>query len=135
MMNTILLADSITNSGTSGTITNSGTAGTITNSGVSGTITNSGATGHTFAQIVDNIVVIVNHYIIPTMFALAFLFFLAGVARYLIIGQVQGNEEAKEKGKHLALGGIIGFVVLFGIWGIVNLFLELLTSLGGVSAH
>lgn len=92
-------------------------------------------TGHTFAQIVDNIVVIVNHYIIPTMFALAFLFFLAGVARYLIIGQAQGDEESKEKGKHLALAGIIGFVVLFGIWGIINLLLQLLTSLGGVSAH
>ncbi len=88
--------------------------------------------GRSFAQIVEVIVRIVNTDIIPVMYALAFLFFMAGIGRYYFMGQ--GSEEARENGKQMALYGIIGFVVLFGIWGIVSLLLGLLTGVGGVSA-
>lgn len=88
--------------------------------------------GITLASFVDTIVKIINTDIIPVLFALAFLFFLAGMARYIYLGQ--GSEEGRQKGKKMMLYGIIGFVVLFGIWGIINFFVSLLSSLGGVSS-
>lgn len=60
-----------------------------------------------------------NLIIVPLIFALAFLFFLWNATRYFIIGQ--GSDESKEKAKRLALYGILAFVIMVSIWGIVNL--------------
>ncbi len=70
--------------------------------------------------------------IVPVLFSLAFLFFIFGLARYLIVGQ--GNEESREKGKKVMIYGLAGLVVMFLLWGIINLLLGLLTQIGGVSA-
>lgn len=60
-----------------------------------------------------------NEVVVPFIFALAFLFFIWNAARYFIIES--GNEEGREKAKRLALWGIIAFVLMISIWGIVNL--------------
>ncbi len=60
-----------------------------------------------------------NNRFIPLLYVLAFLFFLINVFRYFIIGS--GNEESREKAKQLAIWGILAFVLLFGIWGFVNI--------------
>ena len=74
--------------------------------------------GPTFAQWVDNTVIyFADTYIIPLLYALAFLVFIFGMFRYFFTG----GEENREKGKSFAIWGIIGFVVIFGVWGIVNL--------------
>jgi hypothetical protein len=83
----------------------------------------------TFATIVQNIENIVNSYVIPLLYAFAFLFFVAGLVRYFFIGQ---GEEAQKKGKQMAIYGLIGLVVLFGVWGIVNVVLNTVTSIAGV---
>ena len=70
-------------------------------------------------DFIKNSIVFLNKTIIPLLFALAFLFFIVNVARYFIIGG--GNEEARKKAKTLALWGIIAFVVMVSVWGIVNL--------------
>jgi len=57
--------------------------------------------------------------LVPVLFALAFLAFLWGLTRALIIGG--GDETSIEKGKQIALAGIIGLVVMSGVWGIVAL--------------
>ncbi len=57
--------------------------------------------------------------LVPIVFTLAFLVFIWGVLQYFILGG--GDEEKQEKGKSLMLYGIIGFVVMVSIWGIVNL--------------
>ena len=73
----------------------------------------------TFAQVVDKLISFANNSLIPLLFALAFLFFLVGLVRFFF----SGGDENREKGRQFVLWGIIGFVVLFSIWGIVNLLL------------
>lgn len=80
----------------------------------------------TFAQLVDRIVGLVDTAVMPLLYALAFILFLIGMVRFFFMG----GEEARQKGKVFMLWGIIGFVVLFGVWGIVRIFLTVLP--GGV---
>lgn len=58
-------------------------------------------------------------FIIPLIFGLAFLMFLWGITRAWILGG--GDEKSVTAGKQIALAGIIGFVVMVGVWGIVAL--------------
>ncbi|MDB5195093.1 MAG: hypothetical protein JWO84_277 [Parcubacteria group bacterium] len=79
----------------------------------------------TFADLVNgHIVPFVDTAVIPLLYVLAFLFFVAGVARYFFTG----GEENRQKGKAFVLWGLIGMVAIFGIWGIVRL---LLTAIPG----
>ena len=60
-----------------------------------------------------------NSTLVPLLFALAFLFFLVNATRYFIIG---GDKEAERaKARTFATWGIIAFVLMVSIWGIVNL--------------
>jgi hypothetical protein len=85
-------------------------------------------TGVTFQQFVGGgttgIIGVLNVYILPTIFTLIFLMFIWGLVRYFIISGA--DEAAREKGRHLALWGIIGIVVLAALWGIVNILLSTL---------
>jgi uncharacterized membrane protein HdeD (DUF308 family) len=78
--------------------------------------------GKDFKGLVDGIVSFVDSSVIPLLFALAFIFFLIGVARYFF----SQSDEEREKGRQFVIWGIIGLVVLFSLWGIVNLFLALI---------
>jgi len=49
--------------------------------------------------------------------ALALVFFFWGLAKFIL---ASGEEEAKEEGKRIMFWGILAFVVMIGIWGIVN---------------
>ncbi len=77
----------------------------------------------TFRGIVDDqIVPFIDNGVIPLLYALGFIFFLIGMVRFFF----SASEEAREKGKQHAFWGLIGLVVLFGIWGFVKLFLSIL---------
>ena len=76
-------------------------------------------------SLLTDIVLFVNRTIIPVLFSLAFLFFLWNVFRYFILGGDQ--EESRKKARLFAVWGIIAFVVMVSVWGIVNL---LASSLG-----
>ncbi len=81
----------------------------------------------TFAQFVNEYLVgVVDGVIMPLLYTLAFFFFIYGVARLFF----SDNDEKRTEGKKFAFWGIIGLVVLFAVWGIVKLFLDVLT--GGV---
>ncbi|HVX90945.1 MAG TPA: hypothetical protein VHC20_04975 [Candidatus Paceibacterota bacterium] len=73
----------------------------------------------TFAQVVNNFISFINNSLIPLLFALAFLFFLVGLVRFFF----SDGDENRQKGRQFALWGMIGLIVLFSIWGIVNLLL------------
>lgn len=77
-----------------------------------------------FADVTKDIVELVNTSVVPLIYALAFLLFIFGMVRFFFFG----GEENREKGKTFMLWGIIGFVVMFSVWGIVRL---LLTALPG----
>ena len=77
-----------------------------------------------FAAVTEDIVALVNNSVVPLVYALAFLLFIFGMVRFFFFG----GEENREKGKTFMIWGIIGFVVMFSVWGIVRL---LLTALPG----
>lgn len=62
--------------------------------------------------------VFIETVLLPTLFAIALLFFIFNVARYFIFKA--NDETARSQAKRLALYSIAGFVVLVSIWGIVN---------------
>ncbi len=68
-------------------------------------------------QYANSITYIINFLLIPTLIALALITFLWGVYRYFILGAE--NESEREKGKQFVLWGIIGFVVIVSVWGLV----------------
>jgi hypothetical protein len=55
--------------------------------------------------------------IIPVLVALGVVYFVWGVVRFMI----GDTEEAKTKGKDTIIYGIIGFAVIMGLWGLVNI--------------
>jgi hypothetical protein len=61
---------------------------------------------------------LINSVLIPVLFALAFIVFLYGIAKAYIFSA--GDEEGVKKGHKLLLWGVIGFVVIISLWGIVN---------------
>lgn len=75
-----------------------------------------------FAGFVDELVQFVDTYIIPLLYALAFIIFLIGVVRYFFTG----GEENRQKARPFILWGLAGLVLIFGIWGVVNLLLSVL---------
>lgn len=77
-----------------------------------------------FKELTASIVTLVNDSVVPLFYALAFLLFIFGMVRFFFFG----GEENREKGKTFMLWGIIGFVVMFSVWGIVRL---LMTALPG----
>ncbi len=76
--------------------------------------------GATVGEYLSSIIGFINAVLIPFIFAIAFIVFIWGVFQYFIAGGA--NEEKRDQGKQLVMWGIIGFVVMVSVWGIVNLF-------------
>ena len=64
----------------------------------------------------------IGNILVPFLFSIALLVFLYNVVRFFILGADQQPE--REKAKQLALYGILGFVLLVSLWGIVNMFVQ-----------
>jgi hypothetical protein len=58
--------------------------------------------------------------IIPLLVALGVVYFIWGVVQYFIAD----GEEAKKKGKDRMIYGIIGFAIIVGLWGLVNIIVQ-----------
>lgn len=79
----------------------------------------------TFADVVNNsIVPFVDKGVVPLLYVIAFLFFVFGVMRYFFTG----GEENRQKAKDFIIWSLVGMVVIFGVWGIVNLLLTVIPS-------
>lgn len=61
----------------------------------------------------------IDNYLVPLLFAVAFIVFIFGIFQYFIAGGA--DEEKRTKGRSFMLWGIIGFFVMVSIWGILNL--------------
>jgi hypothetical protein len=61
----------------------------------------------------------IDNYLVPLLFAIAFIVFIFGIFQYFILGGA--DEEKRTKGRSLMLWGMIGFFVMVSIWGILNL--------------
>jgi hypothetical protein len=60
----------------------------------------------------------INKFVIPLVVALAFVFFVYNAIRYFVIGGA--NSESQQKARMLALWGVLAFVFIVSMWGIVN---------------
>ena len=83
----------------------------------------------TFAQFIGSgstgIIGAINTVVVPVIFALAFLVFIYGIVKYFFINN--GGDEGKiAEGRQFAMWGILGMVLLFSVWGFVNLLLSTL---------
>ncbi len=85
----------------------------------------------TVACAADTILFIINGILVPVLFAVAFIVFLYGIARAYIFSI--GDAEGVKKGHTLMLWGIIGFVVMISLWGLVNIVANTF-GLGGYGA-
>lgn len=68
-------------------------------------------------SIASTVLYIINGILVPVLFAIAFIVFLYGVAQAYIFSIGEGEVKA---GHRLILWGLIGFVVMISLWGLVN---------------
>ncbi len=80
--------------------------------------------GQTFAGLVNNLVAFIDASVVPLLFLIAFIVFLIGVVRYFF----SESDEKRTQGRQFVVWGGLGLVVMFCLWGIVNLFLRAFTS-------
>jgi hypothetical protein len=67
-------------------------------------------------DVADSIGTLINT-LTPIVVALALLYFFWGLAQYILKAD---DPEAKEKGKHIMVRGIIALFVMVSIWGIIR---------------
>lgn len=77
------------------------------------------AATNTVSSDISAFLTFINGYVVPLIFAVAFLLFLWGVFRYFIAGG--DSDENRKEGRQFVLYAIIGFVLMVCVWGIVNL--------------
>ena len=80
--------------------------------GVGATCTN------TICTVGSTILYVINSVLVPVIFGLAFLIFLWGVFKAYIWSR--GDEAEVQKGHYFIWWGIIGFVIMISLWGLVN---------------
>jgi len=72
---------------------------------------------NTVCVIAAQFIFVINYVLVPLIFAIAFIVFLWGVFRAYIF---KHGEEEVANAHQLILWGIVGFVVMISLWGIVN---------------
>ena len=75
--------------------------------------------GNTLGELLRSIIVFINAYLVPFLWALAFFMFLWGVFQYFIAGGA--DEEKRSQGRQFVIWSVIAFFVMSSLWGIVNL--------------
>ena len=85
--------------------------------------------GTDISKIICQLQVIINS-IVPVLIALGVVYFVWGVVTYVI----NDSEEAKKKGRDRIIYGIIGFAVIIGLWGLVNVVVNTFGLGGQVNA-
>jgi len=75
------------------------------------------------SSLLTQVIGFINVVLIPLILAIAFLMFVWGVVKMFFLG---GGEERLE-GRKFIMWAVIAFVVIFSIWGLVNI---LMASLG-----
>ena len=80
----------------------------------------------TFAQTITSVqtaaqfvITLINTVAVPLVFALAFIVFIFGIFQYFILSH--GDEEKQSTGRSLMLWGLVGFLVMVSVWGLVNI--------------
>jgi hypothetical protein len=67
---------------------------------------------------------IINDYVVPLIFAVAFVIFLFRVYQLFIQGG--SNEESVQNGRKFVMWSMVGFFLMFSVWGLINLLINTL---------
>lgn len=67
----------------------------------------------------DLVLTIVNSFLVPILIAVAFIMFLWGAYKYFIWGAESESEKAD--GRKFVMWGVIGLVIIFSTWALVNI--------------
>ncbi len=86
--------------------------------------TNTSPDGKSFHDLVYGPIMTLGNQIINLMYALAFVAFLIGMVRYVL----SHDAEKRQQGKSFAIWSFIGLVVIFSVWGLVRVMLQILTN-------
>ena len=78
----------------------------------------------TFKDFVTSVIGVMNSIAIPLIFAFTFCVFVYGVFKYFILNG--GSDESRQEGRQFVIWGILGLVMLFSVWGVVNILLSTL---------
>lgn len=73
----------------------------------------------TICGLAGTILYIINGVLVPVLFAVAFIMFLYGVAKTYIFSM--GDPDEVAQGHKLVLWGVVGFVIMISLWGLVNI--------------
>lgn len=76
-------------------------------------------TDNEFANVIANVLLFINNYLVPFVIGLAFLMFVWGVFKYFVLGGA--DEEKQKEGKGLIIYSVIGFVLILSVYGIIEL--------------
>lgn len=80
----------------------------------------------TLKELVNGPVTQLGNLVITLLYAFAFLFFLYGVFKYYFL---KGTDpKSREEGKMFMIWGIIGLAVLFSVWSLVKLAVNLIPT-------
>lgn len=109
----------------SNTTTSSSSTSSSSSSASSSSSSFCSATVRNIGDLICKLASILNA-IIPLLVAIGVVYFVWGVVRY-VIGD---GDEAKKKGRDQIIYGLIGFVVILGMWGLVRI----VTNTFGISA-
>ena len=105
-----------TNSNGAFNVTSAGPNGYFSFGNVGGGAMMCGASN--ICYVASTILYIINSVLVPVLFALAFIVFLYGiVAKYIFS---HGDPTKVEEGHRLILWGLVAFVVMISLWGLVN---------------
>jgi len=85
----------------------------------------------TICGIASTFLYLINHVLVPLLFAVAFIVFLYGVAETYIFSRGEAGEV--ERGHKLILWGLVGFAIMISLWGLVNVVVNTF-GLGGFGA-
>ncbi|MDO8566902.1 MAG: hypothetical protein Q7R58_01980 [bacterium] len=81
--------------------------------------------------VASTILYIINNVLVPVLFAVAFIVFLYGIVVKYIFSH--GDQTKVSEGHKLILWGLVAFVVMISLWGLVNVVANTF-GLYGVSA-
>ena len=74
----------------------------------------------TIGTLADYGICLITKGLIPIIFTIALVMFVWGVVNYFILNA--GEEAKRNKGKQFIIWGIIAFVVITSVWGLVRIF-------------
>ncbi|MEK7604481.1 MAG: pilin [Patescibacteria group bacterium] len=95
---------------------------------------NTGSINDASLNFYKNLIVgTVNNILVPVLIAIAFIVFLWGIYKAFIYNAA--SEGDKAEGRKFAMWGIIGFVIILSLWGIVNIVKDTLIPSNANSAR